>query len=203
MWIKICGITHSEDATKAAELGADAIGFIFANSPRQIDISSAAKISQNIKIPRVGVFVNAELKNIIDIRKHCNLDIIQLHGDESPEFCNALGGTIIKAFRVKNSESLIKIKLYSNIWKILLDAYVPGQSGGTGEKINPRYLTDLDLSNIILAGGITPDNIKEIIQQYSPFGIDVSSGIEDSPGKKNHQKMKYVIETVKKRGENA
>ena len=166
-------------------------------------MSSAAKISQTVKIPKVGVFVNAELKKILDIRKRCNLDIIQLHGDESPEFCDALGGTIIKAVRVKNTGSLKKIHLYSNIWKILLDAYVPGKSGGTGKEIDPRFLKDIDLSNIILAGGINPDNLKKILQQYSPFGFDVNSGIEDSPGKKNHQKMKYVIETVKKRGKNA
>jgi len=200
MWLKICGITRSEDAIRAEEYGADAIGFVFADSPRQIDVATAANISRNIRIPRVGVFVNAELREILEIRKQCGLDIIQLHGDESPGFCDALGGTIIKAFRVKNKESLAKMDSYTKIWKILLDAYVPGQSGGTGKRIDSRLLAKMDLSNIILAGGIRPDNINSILQKYAPFGLDVSSGLEGSPGVKNIKKMKNLINTVKKRG---
>ncbi len=200
MWMKICGITRREDAAKAEEFGADAVGFIFAESPRQVDINTAEKLCSNIKIPRVGVFVNEELKKIMRIRKRCNLDIIQLHGDESPEFCKSLGGTIIKAVRVKNERSIEQIQTYTNVWKILLDTYVPGQAGGTGKQIDNRFLAFMDLSNIILAGGITPDNIDIILQKYAPFGLDISSGIEDSPGKKNIGKMEYVIKKVKKRG---
>jgi len=200
MWLKICGITRSEDAIRAEDLGADAIGFVFAKSPRQIDVATAANISRHIRVPRVGVFVNAELKEILEIRKQCGLDIIQLHGDESPEFCAALGGTIIKAFRVKNKGSLAKMDAYTSIWKILLDAYVPGQSGGTGKRINSRLLANMDLSNIILAGGIRPDNLNSIVQKYAPFGLDVSSGVEGSPGVKNLKKMENLIKTVKKRG---
>ncbi|MBN2412533.1 phosphoribosylanthranilate isomerase [candidate division KSB1 bacterium] len=200
MWLKICGITRLEDAVKAENFGADAVGFIFAKSPRQIDVTIAEKLCSNIKIPKIGVFVNEELKKIMRIRKRCNLDIIQLHGDESSEFCKALGGTIIKAIRVKNEQSIEQIQAYTNVWKILLDTYIPGQAGGTGKQIDNRFLINRDLSNIILAGGITPDNIDIILQKYAPFGLDISSGIEDSPGKKNIEKMELVIKKVKKRG---
>jgi phosphoribosylanthranilate isomerase len=200
MWLKICGITRREDAVRAEECGADAVGFIFAKSPRQIDLSIAEKLCSQIKILRVGVFVNEDLKKIIRIRKRSKLDIIQLHGNESPEFCKTLGGTIIKAVRVKNEQSIEQIQAYTNVWKILLDTYIPGQAGGTGKQIDSRFLINRDLSNIILAGGITPDNIDIILQKYAPFGLDISSGIEDSPGEKNIGKMEYVIKKVKKRG---
>ena len=200
MWLKICGITRHSDALRAQECGADAIGFVFADSPRHIDVAKAEKISRKIHIPSVGVFVNEKLEHILEIRKRCALDIIQLHGDETPEFCEALGGAIIKAFRVKNKETLEKIKSYTNIWKILLDAYVPGKAGGTGKRIDSQYLTGKDLSGIILAGGIKPDNVEFILQQFKPYGLDVSSGIEESPGIKDLNKMENLIKTVKKRG---
>lgn len=194
MWVKICGMTRLKDARLAQDLGADAIGYIFAKSPRKITPLLASAISNNIKITKVGVFVNKPLEEIQAIRKECSLDIIQLHGEESPAFCDALGGKIIKAFRIKDEKSLARMKDYPMVWKFLLDAFVPGQRGGTGKRINTFLLEKIENpSQIILAGGLNPENVGQTLKNFSPFGIDVSSGVEKSPGIKDAEKLKNLF----------
>ena len=199
MWIKICGITRLEDACLVEQMGADAIGFIFTKSPRQIDVTTAAQISKHLHfVSKVGVFVNQSIAEVQEIRQQCELDVVQLHGDESPEFCQSVGGTVIKSFRLKDKSTLHKIKDYSKVWKILLDAYVPGKMGGTGKSINIKLVREIkDCSRIILAGGLNPGNVAAITGELSPFGIDVSSGVEQSPGIKDPQKLEQLFQAVK------
>ena len=134
------------------------------------------------------------MEEIRAIRKECGLDIVQLHGEESPSFCDALGGKIIKAFRVKDENSLTQIKDYPMAWKILLDAFVSGQRGGTGKRINTFLLNKIENpSQIILAGGLSPKNVRQTLKNFQPFGIDVSSGVEKSPGIKDAEKLKKLF----------
>jgi len=198
MWVKICGITRLEDALLAEELGADAIGFIFAPSPRQMDPFGAAAIAKQLcHVAKVGVFVDREIGEIQEIRALCRLDAVQLHGNESPEFCRSLGGTMIKALRVRNETSLAQIAAYSGVWKVLLDAYDPGKLGGTGKWISADLLrSQPDFSRVILAGGITPENVLELIGAFKPFGIDVSSGVESAQGIKDRHKMGLLFEKI-------
>ena len=200
MWIKFCGITRLEDAQYALELGADAIGFVFANSPRQIFVEQAQKIALKIHgIKTVGVFVNDRLENVKAIQKACNLDFVQLHGEEPPEYCSQFGASCIKAFRIGKISDLEKIQLYPNALKVLLDAFVPNQRGGTGKTIDREVLKNIAEPNrTILAGGLTPNNIDSILSTIKPFGVDVSSGIEKNPGIKDKQKMKNLIDKIKR-----
>ena len=197
MFIKICGMTRRKDIDIAAENGVDAIGFIFAKSPRQVTRRQVEKISADLHVLKVGVFVNEELGRIREIREHCDLDIIQLHGDESPEFCAKLGGQLFKAFRLKDTETIRRFADYPADIKILLDAYVKGQAGGTGRQIDFHLLDQIDdFSRIILAGGVGPENVVELIQRYHPFGIDVNSKVEVSPGIKDHDKIRELITSI-------
>jgi len=198
MWIKICGITRLEDALFAEAQGADAIGFVFAASPRQMTPTATTEIGKQIHIPKIGVFVDAELDTVRAIRQQCGLDIVQLHGNESPNYCRQLGGAIIKAFRMKNAADWQKTLGYTTVWKILVDAFVPGIAGGTGRQVDAAVLQNADLANVILAGGITPDNATDYIARYQPFGLDVSSGVEDAPGLKNKLLMTNLIRTIKR-----
>ena len=194
MWIKFCGMTRKEDIDFAIEIKANAIGFIFAPSSRQIDCKKAVQLSENIReIAKVGVFVDEDINTIKQIRHQCNLDYIQLHGNETPEYCAALGSGVIKAFRVKDVTVLEQMSKYSSVEKYLLDAFVPGIAGGTGKQIDVEILSRLhNWEKIILAGGLTPDNISRILP-YNPFGVDINSGVENKPGIKDHDKMKNII----------
>jgi phosphoribosylanthranilate isomerase len=193
MWVKICGITRLQDALLAESLGASAIGFVFTESPRQITIDKAATIARSVKIARVGVFVDASLESVQQIKDRCRLDIVQLHGNESPDFCNAVGGRVIKAFRLRDRTVLSQIKSYKGIWKILLDAHVTGMPGGTGRQIQSDLLHAVkDFSNIILAGGIGAGNVQAY-RAYGPFGLDVSSSLESEPGIKERCKMEELF----------
>jgi phosphoribosylanthranilate isomerase len=194
MWIKFCGMTREQDVRKAYELGADAVGFIFAASPRKVTTDLVKKLSgMSQDVLKVGVFVNERLDTVRNIRKECQLDIIQLHGDESPTYCQKLGGTIIKAFRAKE-QTMPKLDEYSMVWKFLLDAFVPGQYGGSGKRISSSILDSIEsFSDIIIAGGLDAAAALEIEKRYSPFGVDINSGVELAPGIKDHQKMQDVI----------
>ncbi len=197
MWIKYCGMTRLEDVLYAQELGVDAVGFIFTKSPRQITPQAAAEICNNTKVPKVGVFMDQEVPFVNNTATLCNLDYIQLHGSETPAYCEQIEKPVIKAFRVKDSDTITNSENYKQVFKKLFDAYVPGQAGGTGKLIDKQLLMNLNLDEIILAGGITPDTVLELLSEFTPFGIDTSSGIEDAPGIKNHSKMERLIKTVK------
>jgi phosphoribosylanthranilate isomerase len=191
--IKICGITNLEDATAAAEAGADAIGFMFyEKSPRNISVEKAAEIARQVPtwMLKVGVFVNPSPDLVMNALGSCGLNLLQFHGDESPEFCSSFGVLSIKAFRVKDSESLEPMKDF-RADMFLLDSYVEGKSGGTGARFNWDLATQAKRFGkpILLAGGLDPKNVAQAVRDVQPFGVDVSSGVESAPGKKDHQKI--------------
>ncbi len=199
--VKICGITNVEDAKAAVDAGADAIGFMFfPQSSRAVSIETAAEISQEISpwIMRVGVFVNPEAEFVFAAIRQCGLNFLQFHGDETPEFCAQFGTMSMKAFRVKDSESLPVMKTYLTE-ALLLDSYVAGKQGGTGEKFNWDLAIDAKKFGkpIFLAGGLTPANVADAVRKVEPFGVDVSSGVEISPGKKDHQKIRDFVAAVR------
>ncbi len=199
--VKICGLTNIEDTLAAIDLGADFLGFNFyAQSPRYLSYAKAKKIFDEIppNIPKVGVFVNEAYENIIDLTQLLELDYLQFHGDESPEFCNRMGHAWWKAIRLSSEEEIEKISSYESEW-ILIDAYVKGQYGGTGMK------PDWDLAKraknlnkkIFLAGGLGPENVQLAIATLQPYAVDVASGVEAKPGKKDLKKMEDFINKAK------
>jgi phosphoribosylanthranilate isomerase len=195
--IKICGITNPEDAIAAADAGADALGFMFyAASPRYLSLEVAGEISAKLppSIMRVGVFVNPEPEVVSSAIRCCRLSLLQFHGSESPEFCRQFGIKSMKAFRIKDADSLAQLSRYQTDM-FLLDSYVPGRSGGTGEKFN----WDLAIAAkecgrpIFLAGGLTPQNVAQAVRLVRPYGVDVSSGVEAAPGKKDQQRIRAFV----------
>ncbi|MFZ4859255.1 MAG: phosphoribosylanthranilate isomerase [Desulfuromonadaceae bacterium] len=186
--IKICGITNLEDALMAVEAGADALGFVFfQGSSRYISPQQAATILCHLPpfVQTVGLFVNEETAIVNAIADQCRLDIVQLHGEESPDYCHAVRRRIIKAFRVKDASSLDTIADY-RVAGSLLDAWSPVAHGGTGTTFNWDIAARAAASRpIILAGGLTPENVAEAITAVKPYAVDVSSGVESAPGKKD------------------
>ena len=206
--IKICGITNLEDALLAAGLGADALGFIFAPSPRQINSAKAREIIKKIPpfISSVGVFVNEKLEKIRKLADECLLDYIQLHGEESPEFCRTLlPQKIIKSFRIKEKKSLEQVSSYFQLRAILLDTFVEGKAGGTGTTFNWQLAREIKKTGkpIILSGGLSPENVRQAIESVAPFAVDVSSGIESHPGKKDKVRLTAFIKGVREISLNA
>ena len=200
MLVKICGITNLEDALAAVECGADMLGFVFAPSPRQISPDAAAKITSILPphIGRVGVFVNEAAERIRETARLCGLDFAQLHGDETSEFARGLSVPFIKAFRARNESVLESITAFSPD-TFLLDAYDPDRAGGTGRLVNIDIAAEAArLGKMILAGGLSPDNVAQIVETVRPYGVDVSSGVESSPGRKDHDKIKRFISEAKK-----
>ena len=199
--VKICGITSIEDATAAVEAGADALGFMFYEpSPRYLTAERAGAIIRELPthVAKVGVFVDADAQSIRNTADTAGLDTLQFHGDESPEFCSKFEQHTIKAFRVKDEESLGQLPDYeTDAW--LLDSYVKGVPGGTGEKFNWNLAVEAKHLGkpILLAGGLTPENAAEAVSQVAPFGLDISSGVEISPGKKDAEKVTQLIANAK------
>ena len=199
--VKICGITSTADALAAVEAGADALGFMFyAPSPRCVGFASAAEIIGELPphIAKVGVFVNPTEDEIRRAIAECGIDTLQFHGEESPEFCRRFGLKVIKAFRVRDAESLQPTKDFpTEAW--LLDSYVAGQLGGTGARFNWDLATDAAHrhQSVLLAGGLTPENAAEAVRKVRPYGLDVSSGVESAPGKKDAAKVRAFIAAAK------
>lgn len=199
--IKICGITNLDDAMAAAEAGANAVGFMFYEpSPRYVSIEAAERIASQLPpwVMRVGVFVNADTKYVVTAMTRCILQMLQFHGDEPPEFCRQFGAMSMKAFRIKDADSLHLLPCYHTD-AYLLDSYVAGKHGGTGEKFNwDLALQAKELGRpIFLAGGLTPDNVADAVRTVRPFGIDVSSGVESAPGRKDHVKIRDFIQAAR------
>ena len=199
--IKICGITNLDDAMAAVDFGSDALGFVFfRESPRAISPQSAASIIA--KLPAftttVGVFVDSPLDEIQKIVNETGIDVVQLHGDEPPESCR-LHRRVIKGIRVKSLESLETLESYQDfVSAFLLDTFAPNMPGGTGQVFNWEIATEAkNFGRIILAGGLTPENISEAIRRVNPYAVDVSSGVELAKGKKDHQKMRLFIERAR------
>lgn len=203
--IKICGITNTEDALKAVELGVDALGFIFAPSPRRVEPEQAKEIISDLPsaVIKVGVFVDAPLKEVNQISKDCRLDALQLHGRETQEYCDKLNkissAEIIKTFHLREEKDLQKISDY-NLKIICLDSYSEDKVGGTGKVFNWDLAKRAKRFNkkIILSGGLNPANVQKAITEVEPWMVDVCSGVERSPGKKDEQLMREFIYRVNK-----
>lgn len=196
--IKICGLKREEDILYVNQLKPDYVGFVFAPSKRQIDSYQAKELIDILDkdIKTVGVFLNTPFEKVKEIAEYCNLDIIQLHGDESPEYCNAFDREVWKAFRIKDTNSIKNIDDYTTNG-YLLDTYVKGEFGGTGETFNWDLVATLSSKKqVILAGGLTESNINEAIQIVKPHVVDISSGVETN-GYKDFYKMKKFIERVR------
>ena len=199
--IKICGITNIEDAHAAVDLGADALGFIFVpDTPRYVEPQTAEQIISDLPpfITTVGVFADASIETVSETIQFCGLRAAQLHGSETPDYCNIVRKRcrvpIVKAFRVKDRHSLSRISEYK-VSAYLLDTYVKGKKGGTGETFNWDMAKEAkEYGRIIMAGGLTPQNVAQAIRHVEPYAVDVGSGVEASPGRKNHAKIKAFIE---------
>jgi phosphoribosylanthranilate isomerase len=204
--VKICGITKLEQGQAIAQLGAGALGFICVPaSPRYIQPELIRAIVEQLpqNVDRIGVFANTTLEIICQVVDRAQLNGVQLHGDESPEFCDRLqqflpGVEIIKALRVKTPETLEKAAIYAaHVNTLLLDAYHPNQLGGTGKTIDWTSLKQFQPScPWLLAGGLTPDNILAALKQLQPSGIDLSSGLEIAPGDKDLSKVARLFEVI-------
>ncbi len=198
--VKICGITNYEDAAAAVDMGADLLGFNFyPKSPRFVTPQKASEIISKLPgfIDTVGVFVNASLEQIRETMDLCQLNWVQLHGDESPQFCSSflsLNVKTMKALRVKDRNDIQQAENYFTD-AILLDAFNPEKYGGTGLTFDWNIVGHIG-KRIFLAGGINPDNATEAIK-LGVYGIDVCSGIEAEPGKKDHKKMKKLFENIR------
>jgi phosphoribosylanthranilate isomerase len=198
--VKICGLTNLEDAQAAIDMGADLLGFnFFKGSKRYISPEKALAIINKLPtfVDTVGIFVNADAAHIQEIAEQGFLNWIQLHGEETPEFCDSLqwlNARTIKALRVKAADDIeIAESFYTDA--ILLDAYHPDEYGGTGHKFDWDMITNIN-KRIFLAGGITPENAVKAIE-VGVYGIDICSSIESSPGKKDHEKMARLFENIK------
>lgn len=207
--VKICGITHVEDALAVAEAGADLLGFIFyLPSPRYVTIGQAGEIIAALHrwegerdhrqpIRTVGVFVDEELDRVREAIRECNLDYAQLHGKEPPEYAAALGAHTIKALRVRSEADIEQLAAYTAS-AYLLDAYHPTKSGGTGQTWDWKLATAAkQYGPVIVAGGLTPANVAEVVRQVQPYGVDVSSGVESAPGRKDIAKVQRFVAAAK------
>jgi phosphoribosylanthranilate isomerase len=199
--IKICGITNLEDALLAAELGADALGFIFyAQSPRKVDAETACSIIAQLPpfVAAVGVFVDEAAALVQELAARTGLDWVQLHGQESPDYCRSLGRKVIKAFRIQDEDSLSRLADYQGaVQAMLLDTYKKGQVGGTGEIFDWHLARKAKkYGPIILAGGLTAENVSQAIATAGPAAVDAASGTEAAPGKKDPAKLRAFFEAV-------
>jgi phosphoribosylanthranilate isomerase len=199
--VKICGVTNLADAQAAVAAGADALGFNFyEKSPRYVSLKTGAEISKQLPpfVMRVGVFVDAEANFVLRAIGEVGLTMLQFHGDEPPEFCTQFGLMSMKAFRIRDKKSLEEIPKYLTD-AFLLDAHSKSGLGGTGEKFNWDLAIEAQKFGkpIFLAGGLTPENVAEAVRKVRPFGVDVSSGVESAPGKKDHAKVKAFIAAAK------
>ena len=198
--VKICGITNKEDALCAAGCGAAALGFIFyPPSPRYIKPVDARKIISVLsdELVKVGVFVNEKSEEIKRVMKYCALDMIQLHGDESPEFCRAFPASrVIKAVELKNDDDLNRALDY-DVAALLVDSRHAGLYGGTGKKANWKLACRTkNKKPLILSGGLNEGNIAEALQMVAPAALDINSGIESEPGKKDHAKLARIFNII-------
>lgn len=199
--VKICGITNIADALVATEAGADALGFMFYDqSPRHIAIDSAAAIARQLPpyVVKVGVFVNAPADLVQRVSGECGLNLLQFHGEESPEYCVQFGLMNMKAFRIRDGETLKELSQFpTDAW--LLDAFSADQWGGTGKSFNWALAAEAKKWGrpIFLAGGLTPENVAQAVKTVQPYAVDVSSGVESAPGKKDPRKIQEFVRNAK------
>lgn len=195
--VKFCGITNLQDAISAAELGADALGFVFyPKSPRFISPKNAKEIIKKLPpfISMVGLFVNQSKSEVEEVIKGCPLNLLQFHGDENEAFCKQYNLPYIKAISMKSDVDLLKcVQEYNSAKALLLDTFSKDARGGSGEVFDWKMIPPNTLKPIIVAGGLTPDNVQTLLEVISPYGVDVSSGIEINKGLKDYKLMKKFI----------
>jgi phosphoribosylanthranilate isomerase len=198
---KICGITRVEDALAAAEAGADAIGLVFyAKSPRAVSVQQAREIIAALPpfVTSVGLFVDASRCELGEILDAVPLDLLQFHGDETPDECDHYGRPYIKALRVKPGDDIAaQVARYANARGVLLDTFVPGIPGGTGEAFDWSLVPAQLSKPVILAGGLTAANVAQAIGQVRPFAVDISGGVESAKGIKDAAKIHAFMEAVR------
>lgn len=204
MKIKICGITNVADARAAVEAGADALGFVFhAASPRNVSPDIARTIIGQLPpfVLAVGVFVNEDAKVVRDLMDSCGLALAQLHGDESAGYCESLGRPVLRAIRLKDRGSLLTLAEYKGRARVrgfVVEAFSESAFGGTGRVADWHLAAEAAAAApVILAGGLTAENVAEGIRTVRPYGVDVSSGVEASPGKKDHAKIAAFVRAVR------
>ncbi len=202
--IKICGITNEEDARVAVEAGADALGFIlYRNSPRFVEAAMVKRIIDGLPpfVAAVGVFVNEDAAAVRRIMDECGLTLAQLHGDESAAYCEGLGRPSMKALRLKDRGTFLALAEFqgrANVRAFVLDAFSDQAYGGTGQTVDWTLAAEAArASRVLLAGGLTPDNVAEAIRQVRPYGVDVSSGVEMRPGQKDHAKVRAFVQAAR------
>ena len=200
--IKVCGITNPKDGLFAARSGADAIGLVFAESPRKVSVEEAREIAAVLPegVLKVGVFVNEEPEEVLRVAGEVGLDYVQLHGDEAPEtatFLRKSGVKVMKALRVRDEGSLAAMDGYGADL-IMLDAWSEKARGGTGERFDWALAKSLrGRGNIVVSGGLNPENVREAISFFEPYGVDASSSLEEAPGKKNEEQVRRFVSAAK------
>jgi phosphoribosylanthranilate isomerase len=200
--VKVCGITNPDDARVAADAGADAIGLIFAESPRRVSVERAREIAAALPegVLKVGVFVDADPGEVLRIAREVGLDYAQLHGDEPPEALAEIrdGGVgVMKALRVRNAEALAAVERYEADL-FLLDAWSAKARGGTGVRFDWELAKSLrGRDNIVVSGGLGPENVREAIEYFEPYGVDASSSLEERPGKKSGERVRRFVRAAR------
>lgn len=198
--IKICGLTTASDAAAAVAAGADAVGVVLAPSPRQVSIEQACDVLEHVPafVTRVGVFVDAEPEFVSEAVERIGLGAVQYHGDESPESCAAAPRPVLKAFRIGTVFDTATVEPYRGlVAAVLLDTYDPQQHGGTGKTFSWQIACEFPgWAPVVLAGGLSPDNVGAAVRQVRPFAVDVSSGVESAPGLKDHDRIKTFVRAV-------
>jgi len=198
--VKICGITRIDDGIAAAMLGVDALGFVFyAKSPRNIDIKQAQAICNELPgfVTTVALFLNPDVSLVEKVLEEVNIDLLQFHGTESAGFCESFGKPYIKALGIEGAEDIEALfDQYASARSVLLDSHGAGKAGGSGEVFDWSAIPEKIRSKIILAGGLAPDNVAEAIQQVRPYAVDLSSGVEFAPGKKDSKLMARLMSEV-------
>ncbi len=207
VYVKIEGLRSPADAVEIAKMGADAIGLVFADSPRQVTVAQAAEIVKALPagMATIGVFVNASVEDINAVIAETGINYVQLHGDEQPNVVPRISVPCIKAFRIRDAASVAAISDWvkaagDNLFAVLLDAYDPSSRGGTGKQFNWKLAAGLDCGRpLILAGGLNPCNIRQAVETVKPWGVDAASGVESSPGVKDMAKVAAFIRAVRGR----
>jgi len=198
--VKICGLTSVEDALFAVNCGADAIGLVFYKpSPRHVSIDQAWLIAESMPafVTKTALFVNPDVEYVKEVLRTVKIDLLQFHGDESPEFCEQFGLTYIKAVRMRDDIDLVALeKSYSRSAGLLLDAYKKGVPGGTGEQFDWTSIPSDIAKRIILAGGLNAENVQQAIEQVAPWALDVSGGVEATKGVKSAEKIQKFMQQV-------
>ncbi|KAA1175121.1 phosphoribosylanthranilate isomerase [Marinobacter salinexigens] len=198
--IKICGLTRAEDVDAAVAAGADAIGLVFYDpSPRSVTIKQAVALAQRVPafVSLVGLFVNPDREFVDAVLQQVPLDLLQFHGDETPDYCNSFGRRWIKAIRVREAGQIEKaFSDYQRGAGLLVDAWDPDRYGGTGHSFNWQLIPEERSMPLILAGGLTSDNVSGAVQQVRPWAVDVSGGVESSKGIKDIKKISDFIKEV-------